>query len=136
MKGIEYSTKQMIGYFIITNRYVKKNRPLTMKSYIITLINKLEKVEQNDILKTIDLSLLEDLFITPTLNEEEIFYYGIVLFDRLLNYYNREFTEIDIVNETEIVMRIYSTRTIMYAADDVINRLKDLKIKLSKTNKK
>lgn len=125
MKEIEYTTKQMIGYFIITNRYVKKHRPLTMKSYMITLINKLEKAEQKDILKTVDMSLLDDLFITPTLNEEEIFYYGIVVFDRLLNYYNREFTEIDIVNETEIAMRIYSSRTIMYAADKIINKLKN-----------
>lgn len=127
MKEIEYSTKQMIGYFIITNRYVKKYKTLTMKNYLITLKNKLEKVDANDVLKTINLSLLEDLFITPKLNAEEIFYYGIVVFHRLLSYYNREFTQLDIINETEIAMRIYSSRTIMYAADNIINNLKYLK---------
>ena len=124
MEKIEYSTKQMIGYFIITDRYVRKHKTLSIKNYLFTLQNKLENINPNDILKTIDMSLLENLFITPKLNDEEIFAYGIVVFHRLLNYYNREFTQIDIINETEIAMRIYSSRTIMYAAEDIINKLK------------
>lgn len=122
MNDLEYSTKQMISYFIILNRNFTLFKDKLLINYIEKLKEILKNIDKNYVLSKVDVSIFSDFFINYQVNTEEIISYAIVTFNRLLNYYNREFTDKDIVKELETVMRIYSTRTIKTEAINILER--------------
>lgn len=122
MNDLEYSTKQMISYFIILNRNFTLFKDKLLINYIEKLKEILKNTDKNYVLSKVDVSIFSDFFINYQVNTEEIISYAIVTFNRLLNYYNREFTDKDIVKELETVMRIYSTRTIKTEAINILER--------------
>lgn len=122
MNDLEYSTKQMISYFIILNRNFTLFKDKLLINYIEKLKEILKNTDKNYVLSKVDVSIFSDFFVNYQLNTEEIISYAIVTFNRLLNYYNREFTDKDIVKELETVMRIYSTRTIKTEAINILEK--------------
>lgn len=122
MNDLEYSTKQMISYFIILNRNFTLFKDKLLINYIEKLKEMLKNTDKNYVLNKVDVSIFSDFFINYQVNTEELISYAIVTFNRLLNYYNREFTDKDIVKELETVMRIYSTRTIKTEAINILER--------------
>ena len=122
MNDLEYSTKQMISYFIILNRNFTLFKDKLLINYIEKLKEILKNTDKNYVLSKVDVSIFSDFFINYQVNTEEIISYAIVTFNRLLNYYNREFTDEDIVKELETVMRIYSARTIKKEAVNILEK--------------
>lgn len=122
MNDLEYSTKQMISYFIILNRNFTLFKDKLLINYIEKLKEILKNTDKNYVLSKVDVSIFSDFFVNYQLNTEEIISYAIVTFNRILNYYNREFTDKDIVKELETVMRIYSTRTIKTEAINILEK--------------
>ena len=122
MNDLEYSTKQMISYFIILNRNFTLFKDKLLINYIEKLKEILKNTDKNYVLSKVDVNIFSDFFINYQVNTEELISYAIVTFNRLLNYYNREFTDKDIVKELETVMRIYSTRTIKTEAINILEK--------------
>lgn len=122
MINIEYSTKQMISYFIIVNRNFTLYKDKLLINYIEKLKNILDNIDKKYVLSKVNISIFADFFVNHQVNTEEIISYAIVTFNRLLNYYNREFTDEDIVKELETVMRIYSARTIKKEAVNILEK--------------
>ena len=122
MINIEYSTKQMISYFIIVNRNFTLYKDKILISYIEKLKNILDNIDKKYVLSKVNISMFADFFVNHQVNTEEIISYAIVTFNRLLNYYNREFTDEDIVKELETVMNIYSARTIKKEAVNILEK--------------
>lgn len=122
MNKLEYSTKQMIGYFIIVNKNFRLYKDKLLINYIAKLKEILENIDKKYVLSKVDISIFADFFVNHQVDTEEIISYAIVTFNRLLNYYNREFTDKDIVKELETVMKIYSARTIKKEAIDILGK--------------
>lgn len=122
MINLEYSTKQMISYFIIVNRNFTLYKDKLLINYIEKLKNILDNIDKKYVLSKVNISIFADFFVNHQVNTEEIISYAIVNFNRLLNYYNREFTDEDIVKELETVMRIYSARTIKKEAVNILEK--------------
>lgn len=122
MINLEYSTKQMISYFIIVNRNFTLYKDKLLINYIEKLKNILDNIDKKYVLSKVNISMFADFFVNHQVNTEEIISYAIVTFNRLLNYYNREFTDEDIVKELETVMRIYSARTIKKEAVNILEK--------------
>lgn len=122
MINLEYSTKQMISYFIIVNRNFTLYKDKILINYIEKLKNILDNIDKKYVLSKVNISIFADFFVNHQVNTEEIISYAIVTFNRLLNYYNREFTDEDIVKELETVMRIYSARTIKKEAVNILEK--------------
>ncbi len=122
MINLEYSTKQMISYFIIVNRNFTLYKDKLLINYIEKLKNILDNIDKKYVLSKVNISIFADFFVNHQVNTEEIISYAIVTFNRLLNYYNREFTDEDIVKELETVMRIYSARTIKKEAVNILEK--------------
>ena len=121
MINLEYSTKQMISYFIIVNRNFTLYKDKLLINYIEKLKNILDNIDKKYVLSKVNISIFADFFVNHQVNTEEIISYAIVTFNRL-NYYNREFTDEDIVKELETVMRIYSARTIKKEAVNILEK--------------
>ncbi len=122
MINLEYSTKQMISYFIIVNRNFTLYKDKLLINYMEKLKNILDNIDKKYVLSKVNISIFADFFVNHQVNTEEIISYAIVTFNRLLNYYNREFTDEDIVKELETVMRIYSARTIKKEAVNILEK--------------
>ena len=122
MINLEYSTKQMISYFIIVNRNFTLYKDKLLINYIEKLKNILDNIDKKYVLSKVNISIFADFFVNHQVNTEEIISYAIVTFNRLLNYYNREFTDEYIVKELETVMRIYSARTIKKEAVNILEK--------------
>lgn len=125
MKNIEYSTKQMIAYFLIINEKVKIYKNKLLSNYIKELKIELENTNENHILSKVEVKLFANFPIKHFVNTNEIFYYAIVVFNRLLNYYNRDFNNQDIIKETEFVMTMFSARTITSEVNKIIEKIKN-----------
>ncbi len=123
-KNIEYSTKQMIAYFLLTNEQLKEYKDKTLSNYIKTLEEKINSIDLIYVLNKVDVKQFADFSIKHIINNDELFCYAIVIFNRLLNYYNREFNEKDIIKETELIMSMFSVRTIVTEAKKILYALK------------
>lgn len=119
LKDIEYTTKQTLSYYIMAFKKVEKNEKIELENYIKAVIEEVENIEQTEILKTIDTGLIAEFPFYHTINNEELLAYAIIVFDRLLNS-NREFNEYDIVKELEVVMKLNSSRNILYNAEKIL----------------
>jgi len=124
MNSIEYSTKQMIAYFIVASERITDYKDKLLSNYIKELKIELENTSEKYILNRVNVSKFAFFVIKHSLNVDEIFYYAVVVFNRLLNYYHREFKEDDIIKEVEIVMTTYSARTIITEAKKVLSQNK------------
>lgn len=123
MKEIEYSTKQMIGYFIVVNRKFEIYKDKTLNNYIEELKKELKNTEKMYILKDVNISDFATFIINHQVNTEELLCYAIVVFNRLLKYYHREFYEKDIIGEVENIMLMYSARTIKKEAKEILENM-------------
>lgn len=124
MNDIEYSTKQMIAYFLVVNERITKYKDKSLSNYLKELKIELENTNEKYVLNRVNVSKFADFVMKISVNIEELFNYAIVVFGRLLNYYNREFNETDIIKETEIVMTMYSVRTIIPQVHKIIENEK------------
>ena len=123
MEELEYSTKQMIAYFIVTNQNITQYKEKLLLNYIETLKKSLKNIDKKYILNKVNVNFFADFSINYQVNVEEIICYAIVTFNRLLNYYHREFTDEDIIKELEIVMRMLSTRTVKKEAKNILGEI-------------
>lgn len=123
MSDLEYSTKQMISYFIIVNRNFTLYKNKLLINYIEKLKEILKNIDKKYVLSKVNISTFANFFVNHQVNTEEIISYAIVTFNRLLNYYHREFTDEDIVKELETVMKIYSARTIKKEAANILENI-------------
>lgn len=122
MRNIEYSTKQMIGYFIVVNRKFTQYKEKILTKYIEKLKEELNNTDKKYILSNVNISIFADFYINHQVNTEEIICYAIVTFHKLLNYYHREFNDIDIIKEVETIMKMYSARTIKKEAEEILEK--------------
>lgn len=122
MKELEYSTKQMIGYFLVINRKFENYKDKLLFNYIEELKKELNSTEKMYILGKVKISEFANFIINHQVNTEEIFCYAIVVFNRLLNYYHREFSDKDIIKEVENVMIMYSARTVKREAENILKK--------------
>lgn len=118
-KNIEYSTKQMIAYFLLTNNEIKDYKDKTLSNYIKVLEEKINNIDLIYVLNKVNVKQFSDFLIRHIVNTEELFCYATVIFNRLLNYYNREFNDNDIIKETELIMSMFSARTILTEAKKI-----------------
>ena len=122
LQNTEYSTKQVLGYYILAFREVNNNGDnQRIEEYVKSIVNQIENIDVKDILKNIDINIIANFPFYHTINNEELLAYGIVLFHRLLST-NTRFCEKDIIKEMEIIMRLDSSRTVLNTALDILNK--------------
>lgn len=112
MNELEYTTKEMIAYFLVANRNISDFKNKTVSNYRQELIQTMKNIEKKYILNKVNTEKFYEFPIKYSIRIEEILNYATVIFYRLLNYYNREFTEEDLIKEIEFVMTRFSIRTI------------------------
>lgn len=118
-ENIEYSTKEMIGYFLVAHKKIKKS---TLSNYIKEIMIAIEKIEKKDILKEIDINKIARFPIQYSVDNEELMSFALVLFFKLLKS-NKQITDYDIIEELKIIMCLYSTRTIIHKAENYLNQI-------------
>lgn len=123
-KNIEYTTKEMLGYFLVANKKVQEKQELTLKEYIRQLVIAIESIDKKYILTEIDVSKIADFPFAHILNNEEMMCYGLCVFYNLLNS-NKHITESDIISQTETEMRLYSSRKIIDKAEKLLDKIEE-----------
>ena len=123
-KNIEYTTKEMLGYFLGANKKVQEKQELTLKEYIRQLVIAIESIDKKYILTEIDVSKIADFPFAHILNNEEMMCYGLSVFYNLLNS-NKHITESDIISQTETEMRLYSSRKIIDKAEKLLDKIEE-----------
>lgn len=123
LQNIEYSTKEALAYYIIALEQVNYSQDNELGDYMKVVINNIENTNQKEVLDKINMNLIANFPFHHLLNSEEILSYGIVIFDRLLHY-NREFYKQDIAKVLEDTMRLYSSRTILEKAEQILQNYK------------
>jgi len=123
-KDIEYTTKEMLVYFLKAYKNAKQNNnnPI-LNDYIRGIIMAVENSNKKEILKDVETNLIAKFPFAHILNNEELMSYGLLVFYMLLKS-NKEITEKDIVEQTEVEMKLYSARTIIEEADSLLDKLK------------
>jgi len=122
-KNIEYSTKEMLAYFLKAYKNAKQNNKPILNDYVRGIIFAVENNNKKEILKETEIKLITDFPFAHILNNEELMSYGLLVFFMLLKS-NKEITEKDIVEQTEVVMKLYSARTIIEEADKILEELR------------
>ena len=123
-KNIVYTTKEMLGYFLVANKKVQEKQELTLKEYIRQLVIAIESIDKKYILTEIDVSKIADFPFAHILNNEEMMCYGLSVFYNLLNS-NKHITESDIISQTETEMRLYSSRKIIDKAEKLLDKIEE-----------
>lgn len=123
-KNIEYTTKEMLGYFLVANKKVQEKQELTLKEYIRQLVIAIESIDKKYILTEIDVSKIAKFPFAHILNNEEIMCYGLIVFYNLLHS-NKHITESDIISQTETEMRLYSSRKIIDKAEKLLDKIEE-----------
>ena len=98
------------------------NNPI-LNDYIRGIIMAVENSNKKEILKDVETNLIAKFPFAHILNNEELMSYGLLVFYMLLKS-NKEITEKDIVEQTEVEMKLYSARTIIEEADSLLDKLK------------
>lgn len=80
MNKLEYSTKQMIGYFIIVNKNFRLYKDKLLINYIAKLKEILENIDKKYVLSKVDISIFADFFVNHLVDTEEIISYATVTF--------------------------------------------------------
>lgn len=123
-KNIEYTTKEMLGYFLVANKKVQEKQEITLKEYIRQLVIAIESIDKKYILTGIDVSKIAEFPFAHILNNEEMMCYGLIVFYNLLNS-NKHITESDIISQTETEMRLYSSRKIIDKAEKLLDKIEE-----------
>lgn len=123
-KNIEYTTKEMLGYFLVANKKVQEKQELILKEYIRQLVIAIESIDKKYILTEIDVSKIAEFPFAHILNNEEMMCYGLIVFYNLLNS-NKHITESDIISQTETEMRLYSSRKIIDKAEELLDKIEE-----------
>ena len=84
-KNIEYTTKEMVGYFLVANKKVQEKQELNLKEYIRQLVIAIESIDKKYILTEIDVSKIAEFPFAHILNNEEVMCYGLIVFYNLLH---------------------------------------------------
>lgn len=122
LEKIEYTTKEMLGYFLVAYKRVQDNKEERLADYIREIMCLLKSVDKNKILEMIDINLITDFYFCHILNCDELMCYALVVFYRLLNS-NKEIQEKDIISQLDTEMRLFSARTIIIEAEEILNKL-------------
>ena len=122
LEKIEYTTKEMLGYFLIAYKKVQDNKEERLADYIRELMCLLKNVDKNKILEMIDTSLIANFYFCHLLNCDEVMCYGLEIFYMLLKS-NKEITKKDVISQTEVAMRQYSSRTIIDRAENILKQM-------------
>lgn len=122
LKDIEYTTKEMIAYFILTHRKIQKIDEPTLSDCIRELIILIEENNKESIQEKIDTNSIRDFKIYHLVNNDELMSYGLVIFYKMLKS-NKKITEKDIIAQLDVEMRVFSSRTIIIEAQKILNRL-------------
>lgn len=123
-KNIEYTTKEMVGYFLVANKKVQEKQELNLKEYIRQLVIAIESIDKKYILTEIDVSKIAEFPFAHILNNEEVMCYGLIVFYNLLHS-NKHITESDIISQTETEMRLYSSRNIIDKAEKLLDKIEE-----------
>lgn len=109
MQGI--TQKDMIAYMVYSSEKITEYTDKTIENYVRILMNNLKNVPIGQVLFQVDLRLFNYFNYHAILNNEEIINYAILIYKRLLNYFNREFSDKEIINESKIIFDKHSVRT-------------------------
>lgn len=115
---LQITQKEMIAYMIFSSDKIIDYTDKTIENYTNVLIKNIDKVPIGQVLFHIDLRLFNLFEFNASLNKEEVLNYAILIYRRLLNYFNRKFTNEDIIKESKFIFQNYSVRT---AKDEVIS---------------
>lgn len=119
----EYTTKEMIAYFLVASNNVKNVDSIILLEYIKEIKKLLKTINRTDILKEIDTKLIESFPINYIVNYNELMCFALVVFYMLLKS-NKKIMKQDIINQLNIEMTLFSTRTIKKEAQKILKKLK------------
>lgn len=125
LSEIEYSTKEMLAYFLVANKNAKNNyTEQNLTYYLRELMLGLKNINRNEILEHIDINLLLYFPFSHILDCDEVMSYGVIVFYTLLKS-NQNITEQDIISQLEVEMRLYSSRNVVKEAEKILKKIKD-----------
>lgn len=107
----DISQLELVAYLIIISKKIKEYKDKTIEKYIELLEAEMINTKRNYVLNKISLSLIRDFQFGAALNHEEAINYAILIFKYLLNYFHRDFDEVDVVINTKIIYGCFSVRT-------------------------
>lgn len=119
----EYTTKEMIAYFLVASNNVENVDSIILLEYIKEIKKLLKTINRTDILKEIDTKLIESFPINYIVNYNELMCFALVVFYMLLKS-NKKIMKQDIINQLNIEMTLFSTRTIKKEAQKILKKLK------------
>ena len=115
----DISQLELVAYLIIISKKLKEYKDKTIEKYIELLEEEMINTKRNYVLNKISLSLIRDFQFGATLNHEEAINYAILIFKYLLNYFHRDFDEVDVVINAKMIYGSFSVRT----AKEEVNKL-------------
>lgn len=122
LEEIEYTTKEMLAYFITAFNKVQKNNEEKLADYIRELLCTLKSIDKTKIFENIDINLIGNCYFHHLVNCDELMCYGLVVFYRLIRS-SKKITTKDIISQLDTIMRLYSARTILDEAERILNEL-------------
>ena len=111
----ELTQKEMVAYIIYSSKKIDKFSDKTLENYIEILQQDLINTNIGQVLCKIDLRLFNNFEFKAKLNHSEIIVYAKLIYKRLLNYFDKKFTDEDIIKESIFIFKEYSVRTAMEA---------------------
>ena len=107
----ELTQKEMVAYIIYSSKKIDKFSDKTLENYIEILQQDLINTNIGQVLCKIDLRLFNNFEFKAKLNHSEIIVYAKLIYKRLLNYFDKKFTDEDIIKESIFIFKEYSVRT-------------------------
>ncbi len=109
MNKQECSIEKMIGYFIEANRKITEIKDKTVTNYVAVVVTLLNTVPQEIICNKINTLLIDKYFKLPEekyrkIQSDFVVNYAAKVFADLINYYNKNFTEEDIIYKTKLII--------------------------------
>lgn len=109
--------RELIAYIIYTSGQINNYSEKTIDNYIEKLENNINDKNIGNIFMNVKLSLFNDFEFSADLFYSEITAYAKLIYNRLLNYADRNFNNKDIIVESKFVYNRFSVRT---AKEEVI----------------
>lgn len=124
IENLEYTTKEMLGYFIVAFEKVKNTEEKDLSAYIRNTRILLKTINKKNILKQIDTKLIAEFPICYLVNYEELMCFALVVFYNLLKS-GKDINQNDIISQLKTEMALFSTRTITREAKRILYNMKD-----------
>lgn len=115
---VNYTMKETIAYYILTLNEIEKLNNANVIDYINILSGKLKTIDKNELIDMINFNM-NDFYFYYNFNTKEMLNYAIVVF-YTLSKSNRDISKSNLISELDIVLRLYTTRTIQYRAKRII----------------